>query len=49
MSDKFKEMSAEVLGQVALAKGIECDPLADSREDIIKKLEAVKKPSKPTE
>ena len=32
-------MSAEFLGQFALANGIECNPLAESRDDIVAKLE----------
>ncbi len=34
----YDDLSAEELGKIALAKGIKCDPLADSREDILKKL-----------
>lgn len=45
MPDKFEDMSAEALGKLALSKGIQCDPLADSREAIIKKLKAAQKPS----
>ena len=46
MAEKFGDMSAEELGKLALSKGIQCDPLADSRRAIIAKLKAAgeKKP-----
>jgi len=44
---KFDAMSAEELGKLALASGIQCDPLADSRSDILAKIKEAKvKPPK---
>lgn len=43
----FDDFSVEELCKMALAKGIQCSPLADNREDIIGKLKDTKKPSQP--
>jgi len=40
MAEKFKGAPTEFLAQLALANGVQCEPLADKRSEVVAKLEA---------